>query len=533
MKRYLNLNGISWVLDGDTDRAMGVRPLAQKMMHVMKMQNVNNLDHVWYTHRMDDGTVIRVESLFGKDRAYVYCDPPPPVSKGRVKEKRTEYIVPAIEVFDVTGAFVGLVVCVSGTFEPPYVLVRLPSYGQETIDPFNWNQWRYYYETRPFTERTERVLIYSAGQFDEVYDIPCTGEYLATTGEDNYQYATTGTIPSWEIEIPCCDDWYEYSGVHGAIGMLIGYLDVDSTYTYAYDCWVSIADDNLDPDPENKIVGENLQVTHRAIKDYNTVVFDNSAVGGLGINPSDPSDCPGIVAKLSTYIDQNYDDPTSPPLRGPGDKVSGTLEDIVRHDTFMVDENFDSTLASNYESTKKGGMIVGLWREDNVEFITVVDNLTSLPVCQMIYLVHSADDGPYWVMTQTETDNSTWKEGVIVDGTFYEHDSGLNERGYAYYYDYELRYLKAGYWDIPYGIIFMGSGLRDTSNVTTYFHVNHSAGAMTVTDFNPTGTQFLVGSDALKYGNSKMHEIPGFDEVFGNGCFRLLRIVEEEKEVIE
>lgn len=96
MKRYLNLNGISWVLDGDTDRAMGVRPLAQKMMHVMKMQNVNNLDHIWYTHRMEDGTVIRVESLFGRDKAYVYCEPKIYAPKKEFIKKTVRVFVPGI-----------------------------------------------------------------------------------------------------------------------------------------------------------------------------------------------------------------------------------------------------------------------------------------------------------------------------------------------------------------------------------------------------------------------------------------------------
>ena len=199
MKRYLNLNGISWVLDGDTDRAMSVRPLAQKMMHVMKMQNVNNLDHIWYTHRMEDGTVIRVESRFGRDSAYVYCEP----YGGR--KKIVEKIV--VERFPVLGIWTYKFNTASPYYTEPITFYQgqtppveggfyFRSEGKDgtavRYQP-NYDRYEYYGKDRHYSLR------YHEKASDDTQDYSTTTTQLYTNVDDVYDGPYHGVIFQHEV----------------------------------------------------------------------------------------------------------------------------------------------------------------------------------------------------------------------------------------------------------------------------------------------------------------------------------------------
>lgn len=250
MKRYLNLNGISWVLDGDTDRAMSVRPLAQKMMHVMKMQNVNNLDHVWYTHRMEDGTVIRVESLFGRDKAYVYCDPPVYAPKKRLIKKTVRRFVPGIclSTTDSTdredgyqeGLFYKYADYAEGSFGNIFVFGNMNWAGKIcTIEgtkfskPF-YSSTRYYEEPPFYSDDNMGCDLYSCkdwGYKSAKFFYTLSGE---TTHDDSGEPPAPPTIPS-ESELTGCDYYWTGLGSHAPVDEERAI--VPENYVYYSDAW--------------------------------------------------------------------------------------------------------------------------------------------------------------------------------------------------------------------------------------------------------------------------------------------------------
>lgn len=202
-KRYINLNGISFTLAGDTDRAMGVRPLAQKMMHMMKMQNVNDLDHVWNTHRMEDGTVIRVESRFGRDSAYVYCTPYGGVEKRRGRKIRKVLYVPAFHACTIDGVIRGLVLCVSGRWGKPYVFFPCTSSDIYTFSYGQWNTEREYTRVPPPVGAYEEekflgMSISYNGNPAQIFEIPASHSYMGDDYSPEKSYEDKRVWTPWE-----------------------------------------------------------------------------------------------------------------------------------------------------------------------------------------------------------------------------------------------------------------------------------------------------------------------------------------------
>ena len=544
MKRYLNLNGISWVLDGDTDRAMSVRPLAQKMMHVMKMQNVNNLDHVWYTHRMEDGTVIRVESLFGRDRAYVYCEPTMPVEKGRIEKKLTEYILPAIEAYDINGGFVGLVICLSGTFEPPYEFLPIDSYDK--IYPFKYGQWRWWYDSKPFEGEMVRKTIYYGGNnknTKKIEDIPSTGEYLAAMESDVDEYEIdirerVGEYTLHEDTLDCCSSTKELGFSFDAWGSYFISIPVTIDVQYGGKYRMSVADENNNA-TSNFLIQENTfaEWWEKYINDncYNVRQFSSSCYG-------ESCDCDVIYYRLTEdYPHSDYwagdfsylwlhPYPTRiPEIISAYSSITGNGAYYWQTDKICFDPDWYNLPCSAIENNEKGALFGGFYIMDYIYTVTVEDISSSLGACERLLSNSFSQE-------DSTADNSSWAEGVIVDNTYYQYtrqkvtpDYDIAEYGYLNYEDYiDFPFIR--YWNIPEGVYAAVSGLRYTTEKTSYFFVNHNKGELTVTDFDKDGN--FQSSTATAQGNAVRHKISGFDDIYGNGCFRILKIV-EEKEVIE
>jgi len=92
---YFNLYGISFKVDGDIKKARERAYLANKLMFQTKMQNVNELDIISNSLRLDDGTIVNVMSQHGLDTANIYV-PPEPVKEEIIEIEEGYYFVPGI-----------------------------------------------------------------------------------------------------------------------------------------------------------------------------------------------------------------------------------------------------------------------------------------------------------------------------------------------------------------------------------------------------------------------------------------------------
>jgi hypothetical protein len=125
-------------------------------------------------------------------------------------------------------------------------------------------------------------------------------------------------------------------------------------------------------------------------------------------------------------------------------------------------------------------------------------------------------------ISSTVTETTTWDEGAIVDGQRYIVNSGDGS-----YWDLDDPIYTGGVQPRYYGtscgtpIIFMSSFWRSTSKNFTYYFI--SSGRITSTDFTYSHTLSSV----------YYHSIPGFDNLYGKGYFRLVKIIEPNFQEIE
>jgi hypothetical protein len=99
-RRYFNMDGISYSLSGDLEAAWKIRNLAKRLMFVTKTANTHNLDQVWNTTRLDNGSLVKVRSIFGRDFAEIYVPPQIeiPVKKIETWETITPNVWPAVAI---------------------------------------------------------------------------------------------------------------------------------------------------------------------------------------------------------------------------------------------------------------------------------------------------------------------------------------------------------------------------------------------------------------------------------------------------
>jgi len=427
-----------------------------------------------------------------------------PVIVGHETEPRPcGRVLPAIEVFDANGDFQGLLVCEGGTFEPPYLFLPLDDYG--ALDPFTWGQWRAWknrYPSRPWEgERDERLVVAEEedGTKHLVIDLPATADLVAMidTG-DPEEWSLYQWSGDTETEDYCCPD----NGAGEAVAFK--YLRRPSTAAAITTVaeTLRIADDALQPTGDavewarNRTLTEDVQGTYVSRAEPCAA---NSSGGCDAAMALLAEQCEGEITEIG------WDPPESAP--GPGGEVSGTTitttgHDQAGHDAAVFDEHFATMV-----DAASGAVFCGLTMQSLTRTKAVTISGPDVDPCG------------YWDISieEDETDLTEWREGLLVDGDLVCRNSGGGTYGA---YDDRIETPFPRYWDLD-GVVFAAaSGLRKTSKTTTYFFYDGRTGEMASTDFAFAGL-YISGSNE---GNLELHAIPGMSDLYGNGCFRLLKV---------
>jgi len=199
---YFNLYGISFKVDGDIKKARERAYLANKLMFQTKMQNVNELDIISNSLRLDDGTIVNVMSQHGLDTANIYV-PFEEVLEPQYRESTVVSYWPAFNAHDADRDFIGVIVCRGGGFRPPYEFIPtdevLPTDRPNNVD---------------FVEDPEkRIWEYNGKKYTDIMPGKYTPEQTVMDAPNNVSTLT------WQTElgvVPCCDppDMYAFAGYY-------------------------------------------------------------------------------------------------------------------------------------------------------------------------------------------------------------------------------------------------------------------------------------------------------------------------------
>ena len=179
-KEYFNIGGTSVTLIGDTRKAREFLPEVKKMMFQLHLMNTGGLEQDWLTRQLPGGGYAQVNTRFGIDVAYVYI-PPRHVFKQRGKrivEIPTIRYVPAFHTVDANGIFVGLTICTSGKWGPPYLFVSCSEDDILNFDDGQWNVFGGNYPPDPGTYQEKFITGATYADFvEEFFDLPAAHRY--------------------------------------------------------------------------------------------------------------------------------------------------------------------------------------------------------------------------------------------------------------------------------------------------------------------------------------------------------------------
>ena len=520
--RLVVYDGVRYLLTSYTEEALQElhRQLPQIRADIRGMRDSQSGEQKWF-HRQDSWDI---KEAFGTTTVSVFSGSKPGGKRKDVLPQEhivTKYI-PAIEVYDLNEVFAGILLCHSGTFEPPYEFITV---GETSLDPFLWGQWQLYFASCPFTlPRENKVLFASSTKLVE--EVPCTNDTLAywdfgdaETTEDG-QYTDGPSYDYWRAIIPgaywlCCtwsraESWkyyYDYSSVTEGQLKLIN-----------YDPWYFTGDaiegGSITYDYTRRFDGT---FTHDISETWCYAPPDWGLIE-IGCAVAE------AAVRAAPSRGPTYDGVTPVSIRYYPEDVSqfgsGSINDEQIGFVDWLEEG-----STAYQSDKFGGTVGAMTTGGDVQYdsrtngIYVVDEETRVisgtAVCMATYGVSST----------TYADTRIWIEGALVDGTFYEYRQGAGYYYYGYWADVpdaikfdvdgcaHPRYWGSSVISVP---IFMSSGFRGDDSSWAYFHVKVNEVL--------TGTEFAFDHENI---NGIFHTIPNFPEFYGKGYFRLVKVTEK------
>ncbi len=217
------------VVGGDSDSTNQNLKQVYPFVRNVRGMNLMDLEHFQYHSELPDGTVFSYKKVAGIESVLIeFPGIPTQVQK---KELEVVNIIPAFEVVDSNGNFIGLVLCLSGTWAPPYQLVLVKV---QNLNPFGYENWAaggptqsptdkglsWSGDTRPFEGDLPLKVFYTDTIHGQLIDLPARGESVPQLTLDTNINTTSG---GWQGSAATFD-----SGVsHG--------VWAQRPYTYAYE----------------------------------------------------------------------------------------------------------------------------------------------------------------------------------------------------------------------------------------------------------------------------------------------------------
>lgn len=336
-RRYFNLNGISFTLLGDIEQAKGLVGYAQKIMFLNEISNANNLEQAWNKRRFDNGAEVKVAVNHGRKSAEIYFPPiekiiPKPEKKPRLIS--APVLCPAFHTYDADKNWLGITICTSGKWGPPYKFIAAP---RDKIYPFEYGMWNTESgAVRPedYDKRLVAVLPGASGELDYYSEVPAAHEYTSFAdffdGEDSDVITEEWTSGNY-ADVWCCDN-------NESCGHVLrdGQTSRISQYTNGIVvCNDWLADSNVLP----RIMADELKYNQNKNLEYFIT----------NINVTDPN-TPGEACKLLLdALDEEIANPSNPP---PDKPEHGSVYRNLRYHYTSVDDTLE------YMSEEKWGTFV-------------------------------------------------------------------------------------------------------------------------------------------------------------------------------
>lgn len=508
---YFNRNGV-WFKIPIKQNGVYSRELLEKQIHssLLGLQNLKDRSPDIDQMRFEKPGEYVVNSIFGKDE--ITINPKVLIEEDKKKIKlplEWPQYIPAIEAYDIAGVFVGIVLCLSGTFEPPYLFVTVDS---DSIDPFLWGQWVVYFDPKPYTIRKERIIKFIP---EEVFrrkltDIPCTNEFVG-----DFEWGDPDTTISSEYTGISSPEYFDHGsmGIEGFDPLCVWRRPERYGYWYNY---ASITQSNLRlmDQATSDFFGGNVQGVGASYEVYRVYdgkhVFDN--VFGANASCETARD---IVLALPQW---GAPDKISYPIAySPDSRWQYGSGSISTHVTGFYDWVYHQSTA--YQIDMLGGVVGGISTGPYIQYNSRSNGYDEAGSDYNRTLWGGSTLAHYGVNSVSYSDQKTWIEGANVDGVFYEYRSGagLYDSGdVPDLIDSSDGHVHPRYWGQSEvgSPIFMSSGWRYDGSGWVYFHVKPSGAGLTGTEF--PFTHSLGGFD--------FHSIPGFDDKWGKGYFRLIKV---------
>ena len=372
----VNMYGIRYFIDGDLSD-----PLVKKLMvqarndlQQMKGRNINNIPHIW----LNKPNAYKIVSQFGIDSAYINV---PPIKKRRkipfeielIEQKddiRIEYL-PTFEVYDVNDNQIGYVVCESGIWEPPYLLILTPNVisplesreGVEvahsegiTVDPFYFPVWKYWYgdevgkpEDKPFDGilKDKLVTIIDQGNVEiEYWDVASTFEELILPDPYQWEGYTEEFSKSWTS-----DDYLVMTHcielAHGWPNTCFAHIkDVVTSDSYVYQSsYLKVSNASLIEEPYNL---DNLTGWPYIIEDY-SLDYVAKFAPNIGVRVNDSPDLEDGWLENEVYLTETWF-----PAQAPYDlsQITGATTDYIEYtgDAYKVQETWEQPNYSDWSN---------------------------------------------------------------------------------------------------------------------------------------------------------------------------------------
>jgi len=245
---YFNLYGISFKVDGDIKKARERAYLANKLMFQTKMQNVNGLDIISNSLRLDDGTVVNVMSQHGLDTAEIYV-PFEEVLEPQYRESTVISYWPAFSAYadESWDELKGVILCRGGGFNGPYEFVPKDAL------PYDYN-----YGSKEFLPE-ERIWEYDNRTFEDIIpsgiadvDITAPTQATATVQIDKLLYQINSNSCKQE-QYPYPGDYFVYATNTGRYWEFQRTEQKRQPYSFTY-----LFEDDPNPGSWDKILYENV-----------------------------------------------------------------------------------------------------------------------------------------------------------------------------------------------------------------------------------------------------------------------------------
>lgn len=531
--RLIIYDGVRYSLTSSTEEAIGEfhrqlpnikadiaamrasQPLMQKSFH--RMGNWDIKEHFGIT-------TVMYHSKIDKPKKKQVIENPK-------KLTNTRYI-PALDVYDRSGNFSGVLICESGTFEPTYKFIAC---SENSLDPFLWGQWQPYFETIPYTQREERVIseeFYGSTKKVTYSDIPSTNDTLAYWDWDTDEVIVED---GQYTDGPSFDYWHYIGLPTDPVYLFCTWARAESwNYWYAYSAISSYPLRLIDYETFSFISApiEGGDITYDYSMEYDGTFTDSITAASGTTNPAEIEDKCAIAEEMvrtAAPRGPTHDGVTPVPIHYYPDSDcqfgSGSINDEQIGFIDWMDERVTAYQADMYGGTigvsVDGGDVQYNSRTNGIYASGVTDYLRILLGTAVVMAT-------YGVNSETYDDTREWTEGALVDGVFYSYRHGT---GY-YYYDWgdvqdaiefdSPGYAHPRYWGsaVVTAPIFMSSGRRHDAG-WVYFHVDTETGILTGTEFSYSHNIGAIG----------FHSITGFPDLFGKGHFRLVKVVEDSSEV--